>query len=198
MKRSVWAALATAGALTAASSAHALVLEHCGGGCMTDFSGLLFDVDYTVPPDGRLYRWDIWSDSAHPDVLINLPSPNETFDTEVVSNGDGTFHNDAFLLSTGFTWSEVQAPGHTTIYTQSLGTNFNRCSGASSAGEICGASFNVWGNGVSLTVNSPERVGIFFSETAIPEPATWAMMLTGFFGLGLVLRRRRAAVAVAA
>ena len=26
---------------------------------------------------------------------------------------------------------------------------------------------------------------------AVPEPATWAMMLTGFFGLGAVLRRSR-------
>jgi hypothetical protein len=30
------------------------------------------------------------------------------------------------------------------------------------------------------------------SGTAVPEPATWAMMLVGFFGLGGVLRRRRA------
>jgi hypothetical protein len=30
----------------------------------------------------------------------------------------------------------------------------------------------------------------------VPEPAAWAMMLTGFFGLGSVLRRRRAALAV--
>jgi hypothetical protein len=29
----------------------------------------------------------------------------------------------------------------------------------------------------------------------VPEPATWAMMLTGFFGLGAVLRRRRSALA---
>ncbi len=29
------------------------------------------------------------------------------------------------------------------------------------------------------------------SLTAVPEPATWAMMMTGLFGLGAVLRRRR-------
>jgi hypothetical protein len=30
---------------------------------------------------------------------------------------------------------------------------------------------------------------------AVPEPATWAMMLAGFFGLGSMVRRRRAALA---
>ena len=34
------------------------------------------------------------------------------------------------------------------------------------------------------------------SILGVPEPATWAMMLTGFFGLGSALRRRRAALAV--
>ncbi|WP_394762463.1 PEPxxWA-CTERM sorting domain-containing protein [Phenylobacterium sp.] len=35
-----------------------------------------------------------------------------------------------------------------------------------------------------------------YNNAGVPEPATWAMMLTGFFGLGAVLRRRRAALAV--
>ncbi len=30
----------------------------------------------------------------------------------------------------------------------------------------------------------------------VPEPATWGLMLVGFFGLGSALRRRRAALAV--
>jgi hypothetical protein len=29
------------------------------------------------------------------------------------------------------------------------------------------------------------------SVTAVPEPATWAMMILGFFGLGFVARRRK-------
>ncbi|MDB5424824.1 MAG: hypothetical protein JWQ29_2240 [Phenylobacterium sp.] len=36
---------------------------------------------------------------------------------------------------------------------------------------------------------------IGFSFANVPEPTTWAMMLTGFFGLGTTLRRRRAALA---
>lgn len=32
-------------------------------------------------------------------------------------------------------------------------------------------------------------------SAAVPEPATWAMMLLGFFGLGSMLRRRQAALA---
>jgi hypothetical protein len=34
------------------------------------------------------------------------------------------------------------------------------------------------------------------SLLAVPEPAAWALMLSGFFGLGSMLRRRRAALAV--
>lgn len=34
-----------------------------------------------------------------------------------------------------------------------------------------------------------------FAIGAIPEPATWAMMLAGFFGVGATLRRRRAVLA---
>jgi hypothetical protein len=33
---------------------------------------------------------------------------------------------------------------------------------------------------------------------AVPEPATWALMLTGFFGLGAALRRARQPVLVRA
>jgi len=37
--------------------------------------------------------------------------------------------------------------------------------------------------------------GVSLSITAVPEPATWAMLIIGFASAGLALRRRRAAVA---
>ena len=36
-----------------------------------------------------------------------------------------------------------------------------------------------------------------FLQAAVPEPATWAMMLIGFGGIGLAMRRRRSGVALA-
>jgi PEP-CTERM motif len=36
------------------------------------------------------------------------------------------------------------------------------------------------------------------STTAVPEPATWAMMIMGFGGLGAMMRRRRAVIALTA
>jgi hypothetical protein len=55
----------------------------------------------------------------------------------------------------------------------------------------------------TFTTNFTPDAGVNVAELTpgavilgVPEPATWAMMLTGFFALGSVLRRRRAALAV--
>ena len=45
------------------------------------------------------------------------------------------------------------------------------------------------GGGVATQLAPPPGAG------AVPEPATWAMMLIGFFGLGGLVRRRRAVFA---
>ena len=50
----------------------------------------------------------------------------------------------------------------------------------------------------SFGSNDPMIDGIIFSSGAVPEPATWAMVLVGFAGLGACLRlRRRGIVGVA-
>jgi hypothetical protein len=52
-------------------------------------------------------------------------------------------------------------------------------------------------NPTTHTVINTGHVGATLAPAAVPEPATWAMMLVGFGGLGALLRRRRQAAALA-
>ena len=49
----------------------------------------------------------------------------------------------------------------------------------------------------SDSVTDSFKLGSITLTTAIPEPASWALMLVGFGGMGAVLRRRRAGFATA-
>jgi hypothetical protein len=66
--------------------------------------------------------------------------------------------------------------------------------------------FSIGLSGIVPGFSSPawlaDSVGTFASDAAnggngIPEPATWAMMIIGFGGMGVLLRRRRDAMALA-
>ena len=47
-------------------------------------------------------------------------------------------------------------------------------------------TFTTQGNGLVETT--------FSASTAVPEPATWGLMLLGFAGIGFAMRRRRTSV----
>ena len=70
----------------------------------------------------------------------------------------------------------------------------------------CGATETFAINNVPITANQPNEISIsgfsrgngsyggnatFIPTAAVPEPATWAMMLFGFGAMGFALRRRR-------
>ena len=104
------------------------------------------------------------------------------------NSADGLFYN----FSAG--------PGAALVYfqTTSSGTPTNQF--CMSNGDNC---FSPLTSGISLLVDGHEatipltgvvRIGTL---VAVPEPATWAMMLLGFAGLGGALRRRRRAPAAA-
>jgi len=74
-----------------------------------------------------------------------------------------------------------------------LGADFNNCTSSTPLGVACAASYNVWGNGVTLTVNTLSPVTVFFAQSVVPEPRTWALAILGLGAAGAMLRRRRAA-----
>jgi len=49
---------------------------------------------------------------------------------------------------------------------------------------------NIWVNWQGLSFNTATRVSFNITAAAVPEPATWALMLTGLGLTGLSLRRR--------
>lgn len=73
------------------------------------------------------------------------------------------------------------------------GTTSYRLSGGALLGRATQTSLN------RAFVFSPQGDAAFSLQgrAAVPEPASWALMLTGFFGMGSVLRGRRRAMAVA-
>jgi hypothetical protein len=58
-----------------------------------------------------------------------------------------------------------------------------------------GSSTHFTASVVSLTATSGGFTLVSVPVATTPEPEVWALMLGGFFGLGVVLRRRRAALA---
>ncbi|WP_372782829.1 hypothetical protein [Phenylobacterium sp.] len=64
----------------------------------------------------------------------------------------------------------------------------------STNGNITGSG----GNGIDLIVYAGDGVPVPAGTGGIPEPATWAIMLVGFFGAGAAIRGRRKLVAATA
>ena len=187
--------LAAAALLAVGSSAEATTLTSCAGGCRVD-GGLLFNVDYTVPADGRTYRWDLWTDSLDPAVTVGISAPNEVFTDGRVANGDGSFHT-VLLPDPIYTFAGDVKPGHTS-YVVGTQASFDTCGPSSPAGQLCEVSYNVWGNGIFLSVGGltpgPRglpSVRVFFAQTVVPEPQSWALAILGLGAAGAMLRRRR-------
>lgn len=184
----IWGLLTIIAALALGQGAEATVLT---GSMTTNNSGQIFPgVDYTLPSDGLTYRWDFFTDSAHPNAIITLGGPNDVFAIDKISDGGGATHSAFSASDPGYIWNVVYAPGHTTIFVGAA-PSFNNCSAATPAGVLCGETNDVFGDSVALGVNVKDIVTISFSQSAVPEPAAWALMLAGVFSIGAALRQRR-------
>jgi hypothetical protein len=85
------------------------------------------------------------------------------------------------------------------LYATGVDTNNNVSFGGVSF-DVSGETYNLYtyNGGTYLLASSIDPVGYpqngtpgTFSVTLVPEPATWAVMLVGFGGLGVAMRSRR-------
>jgi len=152
-----------------------------------------FDFDYTVPTDGRLHLWTFRFTSADPNASLALQSPSQLDAITTTRTADGP--EDSFD-SNGppFLFSTASKPGAFTVAVKGPRA-YDYCSSRSGpVGQVCGRYMEIYGNGTVLTVSSLSTVNGVFTEN-VPEPASWALLMTGFAAVGTALRQRRRSLA---
>lgn len=217
MKRLLVAAAVAACAISTAAQASTIYAQDFSGGLNANESvGGEFGVHNGTVGNAGWYSNYAYS---YYDLSLDLTAVEDAFlaidyDIELESFHDrfnvlastGAFAPPAGLLTpiSGMTYTTVDA----TSYTWNLGqTGISEdASGravfdlASFAGQTVNLRFqfqtdySVTGRGVNLdnVLVTGERI-----TSAVPEPATWAMMIVGFFGAGSALRRARQAAVTA-
>jgi hypothetical protein len=205
MRRFGWVALCAAGVMALAGQASARVMEAVAAGDFNDLepayvgwnATLTYDTSrgvQTPTSTGETLHWDL-SQSA-PSPLIELAGQVDgtsgfAFDLTSATSFDITRDLDiyyfqiiggSYSIAFGYPFfSPLHDPAGTDV---SLDANYSTAfplGDFAVHGDICGCGVTGY-----TSVLSVQRVA-----GGVPEPATWAAMLAGFFAVGSVLRRHR-------
>lgn len=141
------------------------------GGTLTGTS--LFSTSFVLPTTISSRTTDAFVDLALPDIVV---VPGSRYSAVITASSV----RPALLVGPSFNVQANRLSGGDNYAGGRLLTNataiYSNCQGAA---NNCDANFRVTGNLVGA---------------AVPEPATWALMLLGFGAVGGSLRRRRQAV----
>lgn len=189
IKHLTFGVLAFAAALAAPASASTVVDGNCVS--VTDSAGCLFDGNINSNGDGNTNSYVTAQNayntynnthpSANPDILLSIlaSSDDANFASFGSFTGAGTSSGTWTLGGYLVNFVAVKASNEFVLY--QLGT-------PSSTGN--------WNTFDIPFKNNPHGLShlVFFGSAApnaVPEPSTWAMMLLGFGGMGVALRRNR-------
>ncbi|MGH6988033.1 MAG: PEPxxWA-CTERM sorting domain-containing protein [Caulobacteraceae bacterium] len=162
------------------------------GSAATVTSGAFSEID-TLGTTPTGVNWALYAD------VSGLPSGSALFSgsstptaTLISTNADDwDFYEESFAISPA-----ALAPGSYFLAIQAVSTNFENYlqEGAvdSGAAETHDGG-TTWSSGYGYPDEGMDGVSVaLYGSAAVPEPASWALMLAGFGGLGWALRRRAA------
>ena len=210
------AALALALSPVSASAAELLTngsFEDLGGATPQGWGGYTFGPDFSEPLPG----WSV--DVGNVDVTVNGspwgPAADGFSSLDIngwtagaISQSFATVLGQIYNVSFAFS-RNVYGPQTSTADVSAGGTVLSVI--AENDGSFGSPANMIWKSGgfaflgtgntesIRLTATNGGNAGVFFdnisvSTAAVPEPAAWAMMITGFGIVGSLLRRRRIAV----
>ncbi|WP_243453805.1 PEPxxWA-CTERM sorting domain-containing protein [Sandaracinobacteroides saxicola] len=207
-------ALILAAALTGATAVSAVTLDNTaslpGSVSPYGFDGsTTYGVTFTAPVTGTLTGFSLYSNGGGFDSVGYIGDWNGT---AAFGFGFGAtsilYQSSAFTLGSinSFTTNVAVTAGQNYVAFLSVAglTGSGSVSWPVSAVSVPGLNYFVWDNGTTpgditdgdwnyFFESSP--TGVILNFAAVPEPATWAMLIAGFGLVGASLRRRRVAAA---
>jgi len=124
-------------------------------------------------------------------IVFGINPVGLTFDTNFVFNNSvgGSYNIELGTSTQGlmFTLVTVTGGGATLTFAPPAITSLQQFG----ISLLANTNYTVRVAGTSPTTAGEWHGGITVVDGAVPEPATWAMMLLGFGGIGIAMRRRR-------
>lgn len=155
-------------------------LQASGDTSGVNFSNLYFDLDAATSPGSDL-GFEIGNNDAFVPGVPGSVTPLTGMTFALGAPGSNSFE---FSISNSYFTSQI--PGLTSYPLVAPG------------GEVVLRLSQSFGLSVAGgDTYGPDRLGAFTLAGAVPEPASWSMMILGFLGAGSMLRARRRLTAVA-